>query len=1119
MKKNLTIGDWCPHAVKKALLIMKLTFLLLFVAMLQVSANVNGQGKVSLKLNQVEISKALGSIEKQGTYRFLYNSRLNSISHRISLDVSDEDINAVLGKMFSGTDLIYRQMENNLIVIISNSPAPQDIRITGKVTSATGEAIAGVSVQLKGTTTGTTTDNNGNFALTVPQTGTLVFSSIGFETQEKPITDQPVLNITLAPSTKVIDQVVVVGYGVQRKLDVTGSVGQIKGDEIAKQASVNPISGLQGKMAGVQITNTGTPGSAPDIKIRGLGTYSSNAAPLYVVDGVWVTDVSFLNPSDIESVSVLKDASSEAIYGLRGANGVVLITTRKGKGKTTVNYNGTVGYQVANNIPKMADAHEYAIMFNELTRANGGSTFLDSSQFGKGTDWFAQSLRNAIITNHQVSVNGGNDKSTFNLSLGYLAQQGVLKTNDYDRYTGSFGQDVQLSRFVKTGYSVIGSFSKSKDVPNGIWRALYNAPPVIPVKFSNGLYGDPGYYGLGQVVTNPQVSLDYNNATSNIYHVNANAYLEIRFLDHFTLRSSVGGLYDQKESQNFIPVYNATSTQANTQATYSRDLYSTHNWIIENTLTYSNNFGDHRVTALVGQTALRNFYGEQHGKAVGGSLSPDPSTWFLSNGAGTGSVTDVTAPNAPPQTFPALERISSYFARVTYSYKDRYTVTGTIRDDADSKITRGNGNAYLPSVGAAWILSNESFMQDQHVFNTLKFKGSYGVVGNSGVPVYVGTQTTTTSGSVIYNNTGTISPSQSIASPVPPALNWEKSEGTDAGIEATVANHHLDIEADYYNRNTTNFVFPLLFPASNGYTVPNLPQNIGTLRNRGVELTLNWHDNVNKDFRYIIGGNVAYNQNKFTKNKYGGTQKLYSGGGASTGGNLGTVTTLGQPVGEFYGYKVIGIFQTQDEINGYTSKDGSVIQPNAKPGDLKYAKTAGGGNGSLNGNDRVYLGNPNPRYIYGINTSWGYKAFDLAVDFNGVAGVQLYNANKGLRFGAENWTEDFYKHRWHGAGTSNSNPSVNVGGNQNNYISSWYVESGSYFRIRNVQLGYTLPDMYVTKLGIQKLRVYVNAQNPAIFTKYKGFTPEIGGTPGNIGIDNNVYPVYAIYNFGVNVTF
>jgi len=1123
MKKTLTIGGVSPHAVKKALLVMKLTFLLVFVAALQVSANVNGQDKVSLKLDQVQISKALNSIEKQGTYRFLYNSRLNDISNKVSINVSESEIRDVLNRLFVGTELTYKMLDNNLIVVLAANLVKQDIKVTGKVTGDAGDPLANVSISVKGTTRGTTTDNTGTFTLLVPEDGTLIISNIGYITQEVAVSSQSVINIKLARSNIQLDQVVVVGYGTQRKLDVTGSVAQIKGADIAKQASVNPISGLQGKVAGVQITNTGTPGSSPNIKIRGVGTYTSNPNPLYVVDGVWVSDVNFLNSADIDNVSILKDASSEAIYGVRGANGVVLITTKKGRGRTTVNYNGSVGWQAANNIPKMANAHEYAILYNELTRATGGTAFLDSSKFGAGTNWFNNALRNAIITNHQVSVNGGSEKSTYNLSLGYLSQQGILKNNNYTRYTANFSNDIQISRFVKTGYSIIGTYSKSKDAPGGIWRGLYTAPSVVPVYFADGSYGDPGYYGLGQSVSNPQVTMDYNNAATQSYHLNANAYLEIKFLDHFTLRGTVGGVYDQNQFKNFTPVYKATSTQSSTNNTLSITDFSTRNWIIENTLTYSNTFGDHRITALAGMTSYRNLYGETHSTALNGSLSSDPATWYLGLGATTGTTSDVSG---NPQSYPLLEQVFSYFGRVTYSFKDRYTLTGTLRSDASSKFTTAFGRATLPSIGAAWIISNEGFMKDQHVFNALKIKASYGRNGNSGIPAYTATQTTFTGNGVIWNGGTVINPGQSITTAVPPPLNWEKTEGTDIGLEATILNNHLDIEADFYNKNTLNFIFPLTFVTSNGYTTTQLPINIGKLRNRGVELSLNWHDKVNSDFSYSIGGNISYNSNKFIENTIGGHQQIFNGGAGSTGGQLATVTSVGLPVGSFYGYKAIGIFQSADDVNNYKDKNGDLYQPDAKPGDFKYAKTSNNGVGAIVANDRVVIGNPNPKYFYGINTNWAYKAFDLSLDFNGVAGVDLYNANKGLRYGNENFTKDFYDHRWHGAGTSNEYPSVNLGGGQNYYINSWYVESGSYFRLRNIQLGWTLPNEYVSRLGIQKLRVYVNAQNPVIFTKYKGFSPEVGGSvengggvPGTIGIDNNVYPIYAIYNFGVNVTF
>jgi TonB-linked SusC/RagA family outer membrane protein len=1123
MKKNLTIEGCSPHAVKKALLIMKLTSLLILVTTLQVSAHVSGQGKVSLKLNQVEISKALHSIERQGTYRFLYNSRLDGVSRKISIDVDNSELRDVLGKLFAGTDLTYKVLENNLIVVISSTLAVQDIRVTGKVTGDNGQALSGVSVSVKGTSRGTTTDNNGNFELTVPENGTLTVSYIGFQSKEVPVNSQSVIDVKLTPSTTVMDQVVVVGYGTQRKLDVTGSVAQIKGSELAKLPSVNPVSGLQGKVAGVQITNSGVPGANPDIKIRGIGTYQSNSQPLYVVDGVWVTDLNFLNSSDIETMSILKDASSEAIYGVRGANGVVLITTKRGsnKGRSVVTYNGTVGFQSANHIPKMANGFEYATMYNELTRNSGGTDFLDSSKFGNGTDWFKEEMRKGIITNHQISVNGGGDKSTYNLSLGYFSQQGLLKTNKYDRYTVSFNNNIDVSKHVRVGYTAIGSYSKSHDVPGGIWRYLYTTPNIVPVKNPDGTYGDPQSFGLGSQIGNPQVLLDYNNATTQKYHINGNGYIDIKFLQHFTLHSSIGGIFNQEQFKNFTPIYQATTNQSSQHNTLTTTDFSTRNWIIENTLTYANTFGDHKITALIGQTAYRNFTGEDHATAQDGTLSSDPTTWYYS-ASNPGSIYSVTPANAPPQTYPSLERVSSYFGRLTYSFMDRYTITGTLRSDASTKFTTSFGRATLPSVGAAWIVTNESFMKNQHIFDALKIKGSWGQVGNSSIPAYIGTQTTFSGNGTVFGD-GPYLPGQSIASAVPPILNWEKGEGTDIGLEASILHNRLNIEADYYNKKTLNFIFPILYAGQAGLQSQSLAQNAGKLRNQGVELSLSWKDNIGKDWTYSISGNISYNKNKFLQSS-GGSQKIYSGGAGSTGGQLATVTTVGQPIGEFYGYKVAGIFQTAAEVTAYTDKDGNMYQPDAQPGDFKYVSTTG--KGPLSGNDRVPIGNPNPKYVYGFSTTWTYKAFDLGIDFNGVAGVDVYNANKGLRFGSENWTKDFYDHRWHGAGTSNSNPSVALGGRQNYYINSWYVESGAYLRIRNIQLGYTLPKESLSMLGIQSLRIYLNAQNPAIFTKYKGFTPEIGnslenggGAPGTLGIDNNVYPLSAVYNLGVNLSF
>lgn len=393
------------------------------------------------------------------------------------------------------------------------------------------------------------------------------------------------------------------------------------------------------------------------------------------------------------------------------------------------------------------------------------------------------------------------------------------------------------------------------------------------------------------------------------------------------------------------------------------------------------------------------------------------------------------------------------------------------------------------------------------------------MVGNSSVPLNASVAQTTLS-NIILGNNGVILAGENIASIAPPPLKWEKTQGPDIGFEAAFLQNRLSVDADFYNRLTKNLIFPLFIPGSAGTSSSYVLQNIGELRNRGVELSINWRNNIGKDFRYSIGGNISYNQNTFTKNYLGGTQQLYAGGAAATGGQLGTVTTMGNPIGEFYGYKVIGIFQSTADVAAYKDANGTVYQPNAQAGDFKYAKLSNDGIGAIGGADRTILGNPNPKYFYGINTSFGYKNFDLSIDFNGVAKVDIYNANKGLRYGAENFTQDFYDNRWHGAGTSTTNPSVNLGGGQNYYINSWYVENGSYFRIRNINLGYNAVFPGLQNLGISKLHFYVNAQNPVIFTKYTGFSPEIaGGSPGNYGIDNNVYPITATYTFGVNLTF
>ncbi len=992
----------------------------------------------------------------------------------------------------------------------------QQKTITGKVTGSDGAPISGVSVQEKGTAKGTATDADGNFTLNVTNpNAVLLISSLNYESQSILLQGKESVNVVLnASSAKELQQVVVVGYGSQRKIDITGSVAQIKGDEIAKQSSYNPLSALQGKVAGVQITNTGSPGSPPQITIRGVGTVYGNTNPLFVVDGVWYDDISFLNNEDIESISVLKDASAESIYGIRAANGVVLITTKKGRrnSKALISYNGFVGNQVVTNQVKMATGPEYAQMINEVYALNGSpALYADPSSFGT-TDWYHQILRNAMVTSHQISVTGGGEKSTFDFSLGYYHQDGLVKTNDFDKYAFHVANDYQLTKFLKIGVNATGIMSLSKDVPGGIFYDLFNAAPIVPVYYADGSYGDPGDYKIAAAnQKNPQENIDYYDQHTRTWKMNGNVYADLKFLKYFTFHTSAGGDFEQGEVNNYTPYTNYPYIPValrTTHSTLSETRAENRNWIVENTLSFERRFNEHSVKVLVGQGAQEyRFY---QLVATAQDVPDNSGGRFLSLGtASTATISDYD-PNNKPQ----LNRVNSYFGRVNYSYNDRYLLNASIRADGSSKFSNTWG--YFPSVGVGWVITNEKFMQNQKLFDNLKIRGSWGKIGNMSVPANLSILTATQSGSLVYvGGDGSTATGASINTVVTPTTVWELGVGTDVGLEASLLNNRLYAEIDWYNRKTEKAIFDIPVLGSVGTTNGTVVGNQATFQNQGFEFLLTWKDHISKDWTYSISGNAGLNQNKVLNVASGGNP-IYQ----YLGADIITRTVVGQPIGEFYGRQVIGVFQSAKDIADYTSKDGTVIQPNAKPGDFKYKDE--NGDGVIDDKDRVVLGNPNPKVVYGINTSVSYKNFDLALDFQGIAGVKVYNGNFALRYGGENYTQDFYDNRWHGEGTSNVYPSVNVAGS-NSLTNSFFVEDGSYFRIRNAQLGYTVigGQNGLTRSGaISKLRVYVNAQNPFTWFHYRGFTPEVpASSPTKAGIDENVYPLYATYNFGVNLTF
>lgn len=896
-----------------------------------------------------------------------------------------------------------------------------------------------------------------------------------------------------------MQQVVVVGYGTQKKVDVTGSVATVKGSDLSSQPDPNAVSALQGKVAGVQIVNSGTPGSAPQITLRGVGTIYGNTAPLFVVDGVWYHDISFLNSNDIESMSVLKDASSEAIYGLEAANGVIIITTKKGKGTPKVRYDGYVGLSTPTNVPKMANATQYATMVNEVNGSLSGSTptFSNPSAFGTGTDWLGVVLHNAFTQNHNIGISGSNDKTSYNFSAGYYQQDGNVSYNTYDRITLHLYQDVQVSKFLKVGYTAVLEGDHSKDLPSGIMYKAYTASPLVPVHNADGSYGDPADFPIGNQVSNPQASLDFFNQTTQNYTFNGNAFAELKFTDYLSFRTSFGGTFSQQEVQGYTPVYQATGAQFNTISSLNRNTADDRNWIWENTLTFDRTFDkDHHLTVLLGQSSQRlKAYSEN---ATAQNVPDYTSGDLYFNLGNNPTLTDAGS----------LETRESYFARVNYAYKDKYLLNATLRDDASSVYSGQYKWGLFPSVGAGWVISNEDFMKDQHVFDNLKLRGSWGKAGNGTITPNL----STLQNQQFISNLGggdNLQIGSGLVSLAPPVIFWEKSVGTDIGLETGFLNNRLTFEADYYIKKTEDAVFPVPILGSLGASSGTLTANQATFENKGWEFTASWKDNIGKDFTYSLSGNFSINNN-VVLSVLSGSVPLYSGGAGASGGSFTNRTIVGQPIGEFYGYQVVGIFQTPAQVAAQK------IQPNAQPGDVIY-----GNNGQ-----KTDLGNPNPKYLYGFNTYFKYKQFDLEADFSGVGKVSLYNGNEGVRFGYENWTQDFYNNRWHGPGTSNTTPSAFLSDGANGQPNSFYVQDGSYLRIRNVQLGYNLPATVAEKIKMSSLRIYISGQNLATFTKYKGFNPEVqaittGGVQAGInqGIDNGVTPIYAIFNLGVNATF
>ncbi len=1000
----------------------------------------------------------------------------------------------------------YKLLSTWIILLMSAFAFAQEgITILGNVTEKeTGESIIGATVMIKGTTRGTVTDAGGYFTLTnVPVDAVLSFSFIGKKALDVPVNGRTTINVTLEIDLKMMDEVVVIGYGVLRKSDLTGAVGSVKSADLQKVETANVANALQGKVSGVMVASYGAPGSSPEVKIRGIGT-TNDSSPLYVVDGMFTNDISFLNSHDVQSMEVLKDASATAIYGSRGANGVILVTTKRGvKGKTTVNFSGSAGLQFASKRLEMVNATQYAELLNEAQVNSGGAiVYPDPSALGKGTNWFDEIFRTAYIGDYQVGVSGGSDKTVYNLSIGLFQQDGVIKDNRYQRLTIRLNNDYQMAEKVSLGHNITAAFDRRVDENLDVVGQAYRLSPVITPYDSNGNFSDSQNSSTG----NPLATIAYWNNDLWRDRVNGTAYLNWNIIEGLNFKISYGIDYIFRRERTFTPEFEVSSTQKNETNNLTKKWEREFTWLWENTATYDLAFEEkHRINLLGGVTLQKHKFELLSGYGAD-FFSEDENYWYLDQ-----SAKDTRTNNNNGYT----ETIVSFLFRSNYSYLNKYLFTFSLRADGSSKFGPDNRWGVFPSLAAGWRLLEEPWMKDRFAWlNNLKLRASWGQIGNDkiGNYKYYALANIDPAYDAVFN--GIYQSGGTVTSLYNKSVHWERSEQYDIGLDLSVLNERLSLEFDYYNRLTKDMLVVVDVPGAVGLSP--VETNIGSVRNRGVDFTITWKQMVN-DFDYSVRFTGTSINNKVIDL---GGKKIPKGDIGS--GRSVSLTEEGISIGHFYGYKAIGLFQSTQQIADYDARaaqlsgnSGQKYQNNVAPGDLLYEDIDG--NGYIDDRDRTNLGSPIPKFIMGLGFTGAWKNFDFSIDFQGNFGNKIYNAKQNIRFsGSDNWDDSFLG-RWRPDHTNTDIPRMTFDGN-NYLVSSRYVENGSYFKLQDIEIGYSLPSTTVQKIRLQKVRFFLSGNNVFYITKYNGFTPEIFGSPLEAGIDKNIYPVTSSYRFGVHIT-
>ena len=996
----------------------------------------------------------------------------------------------------------------------------QQAPITGVVTDAASqEALIGVTVLVKGNTSlNAQTGLDGRYSIAAPADAVLSFNYVGYAQQEIPVAGKAAINVAMQSTTK-LNEVVVVGYGTQKKRDLTGAVARVEGSEIVNQPVQTPTQALQGKLAGVQIISDGTPNSQPTVRIRGTGTLLAGANPLYVVDGVQTTDIRNLSNADIASIDVLKDASAAAIYGVRGANGVIIVTTKKGAvGKPTLSYSGTYGFKEAAHIVKMANADEYKSYINDTAPGTTFPVYNDAAgnPIGGTTDWYRQILKRGIFQNHNLAVSGATDNVRYYFSGNLLQDDGIVTQNKFQRLTVRSNTSFSLSDKVTVSSQASFSHANTQDVNIGAaYPDAYRAAPIIPARVTDAsgtsLYGNTAAYGN---VGNPLVDIDKNNNRSLENRLQGNVAVDVRPVEWLTLRTAINvdlnfnnrTIYNYQFNNDNTTFALAGGNQRSPTSSLSVLQSNSTRYLWENTATFHRVFNEkHDLTVLAGTTTEQGDYTPLFGSRRG--VPADPNQWYLNTGDPNTSVVNPYDPNNPNvDMLPSKDRRFSILGRVNYAYNSRYLLTANLRYDASSKFAASRREGVFPSLGLGWVLSDEDFLKDVKGLSFLKLRTSYGRLGNDQIPV--NSYITTADINIPYVINGQPVLGAVISQLKDGSVRWETTREYDVAVEFGLLDNHLTGEVTYYNKLTSNALIPINIPGILGDPDNQLITNAADITNRGVEAALNWRSTIADGFTYNLGVNATFNRNRISN--LNGGQALFAGP------KLVTKSDNGQAAGSFFLLDVVGVYQSAADIAG-SAKSTFGTGPNGapQPGDLKYADT--NGDGKIDLNDRTFHGSYQPPVYFGINGGINVHNFDLSFVFSGNLNNKVYNAKKQARFaGTDNVEASFANSRWTAANPSNTNPRALTSSLPN---STYFLESGSYLRLNNVVLGYTFPVSSIAKAHLATLRLFLSGQNIFTATKYTGFTPELAGGPLDSGIEATTYPTSRTLTVGLTANF